>query len=690
VHVAPSRQAASHSPDANSAMESWISESWCAGDDAIPEPKPIDGSPVSKLASRPAGANQPPVDIDELPPNCCASDAFLLTLKKVLSNVEETLLYEHERHLGLHENGAHHKIVQASGPPSGVAATFGGRSLRRSAEVGTQTLRAEDDAHRALEVQPSSKPEIRQRTFVGNLDHQRSRGSLEKAVSSISAVTVATEAQNLFSEASAKSFETTKSKLVEILKRQDDLDDFHRAHGGEVMQTGKWRMLANATYRGWIVDQLMGAVILVNTLLIGVSCDLAQNWSGWLVVDTIFASIFVAELVFKICTFGFVEVFCGYDWRWGWFEMILAMAAWIEILLTALVGSHGSSSYNISVFRVVRLFRITRVIQVVRFQIFGDLLMMIQGALGSLRTLMWSAVLIACPVYAIALFLRETLGSVSNPGPGAMHFTSLGDSLFTVFRCIVASDCTDAEGLPLFVSISDKHGWGYSILYMLAYTFMTFGLFNVIVAIYVENTVAAAKYNEVYMKRGRLNDQRLLAEKAASLVRLVWDIFQEHGSAHEASTSGLASKPSAQEISDLASEMHITPELFDVLRGHPRFQEILTELDVADEDQLDLFETLDFDGSGSIDLQELILGISKLRGDARRADIVGISLMVRSLQHQLFDFEARVGASMEAQDKRLRVIAGGGRSTTKKKTDSSVATRPELDSPQPPPIEDLS
>lgn len=62
---------------------------------------------------------------------------------------------------------------------------------------------------------------------------------------------------------------------------------------------------------------------------------------------------------------------------------------------------------------------------------------------------------------------------------------------------------------------------------------------------------------------------------------------------------------------------------------------MLEDLDVSDEDQVDLFDTLDVDGGGTIDLDEMIVGISKLRGDARRSDIVGVSLVVRSIQSDL-------------------------------------------------------
>lgn len=51
--------------------------------------------------------------------------------------------------------------------------------------------------------------------------------------------------------------------------------------------------------------------------------------------------------------------------------------------------------------------------------------------------------------------------------------------------------------------------------------------------------------------------------------------------------------------------------------------------------KVDLFDTLDVDGGGTIDLDEMIIGISKLRGDARRSDIVGVGLKVRSIQADL-------------------------------------------------------
>merc|ERR1712217_814071 len=53
--------------------------------------------------------------------------------------------------------------------------------------------------------------------------------------------------------------------------------------------------------------------------------------------------------------------------------------------------------------------------------------------------------------------------------------------------------------------------------------------------------------------------------------------------------------------------------------------------------------TLDVDRSGTLDFEELIAGISKMRGDARRSDVVGVILIVRAIQAQLDRLKVSMG-----------------------------------------------
>eukprot|EP00446_Apocalathium_sp_SHHI-4_P067936 CAMPEP_0177520402 /NCGR_PEP_ID=MMETSP0369-20130122/47624_1 /TAXON_ID=447022 ORGANISM="Scrippsiella hangoei-like, Strain SHHI-4" /NCGR_SAMPLE_ID=MMETSP0369 /ASSEMBLY_ACC=CAM_ASM_000364 /LENGTH=181 /DNA_ID=CAMNT_0018999743 /DNA_START=134 /DNA_END=679 /DNA_ORIENTATION=+ len=169
---------------------------------------------------------------------------------------------------------------------------------------------------------------------------------------------------------------------------------------------------------------------------------------------------------------------------------------------------------------------------------------------------------------------------------------------------------------------------------------MTFGLFNVIIAIYVENTVVAVKFNELRQKQHRLTDTQVFAELALELCEVIWSRHPDNFNVplHEVPIEELR-------------QVLITPEFLLDLIEHKPFREILRDLDIADEEQLDLFDTLDVDGSGFLDFEELIHGIAKLRGDARRSDIISVSLMVRAMQADITAFEKR-GAEEHQQAER--------------------------------------
>jgi len=383
-----------------------------------------------------------------------------------------------------------------------------------------------------------------------------------------------------------------------------------------------------------VSESLIGIVIGINTVVIGISSDFP--WEGWLWIDAVFFVIFLVEAVLKAITSGYREYVFGIDRKWNLFEASLVLLALIELILgmSLMHASNGSGGTKLmSLARIVRLVRLTRLIRLARLEIFCDLVVMIRGTLGGMRTLLWSAVVIAVPLYALSLFFRETLGNLSDSGSGAENFATLPTAFFTMFRCIVAADCNDIEGYPIFLMVSRAYGWGYGLLYCVTTLFMAFGLFNVIVAIFVENVMGAAKTNDQLVKKQRLRDQTYLGDKMVELVMVVWDMYQMEQ--EEVDHNPTSENLTLTQLVRLAAPMEISPALFEKLVQTKKVREILSDLDVAEEDQANLFETLDVDGSGTIDVEELCEGISKLRGDARRSDIIAVNLQIRNLQWSL-------------------------------------------------------
>jgi len=374
------------------------------------------------------------------------------------------------------------------------------------------------------------------------------------------------------------------------------------------------------------LEVVMGFVIVVNAIIVGLSSEWKRDWFGWAIIDAAFAAIFTLELLLKWCQIGIRKFFFGEGWMTNSLDFILVVLALVEVAVW-LVGFYtetdtASSAFVFSAMRVIRLLRIARIFRMARLPMFQELLMMLEGARGGIRALLWSQVLVALFLYVVALVFREMVGSDHVPG-ASPYFDTLPESFFTSFRCLIANDCTDAMGRPIFLTIAESYGWHVAFIYCLACVLMTFGLFNVIVAIYVENTVAAAKYNELRRKQQRLMDKERFHEKALVLVNFIVRFCSLQSEAprtvHNMTYSELKT-------------ISLTPELFESLRVRSEFREILRDLDIADEEQLDLFDTLDVDGGGTIDLEELVQGIWKLRGDARRSDIVSVGLILRNLQ----------------------------------------------------------
>jgi len=400
------------------------------------------------------------------------------------------------------------------------------------------------------------------------------------------------------------------------------------------------------------VDTFMAMVILVNGISIGVSCD-TETWPGWVPINILFCILFLLEFLAKVSFLGCRDYFRGADKGWHWFEVVLLILSLCEVVVD--IAHTGNTLRGISLFRTFRLIRLTKLFRIFRLPFLKDVIWMIHGAIGGLRTLFWSLVLISLPLYVVALVLRETLGKEAAVGDGfsdretsgVQMFSTLAKSFFTVFRCVAASDCSDDFGRPIFVIVSEQYGWGYTVIYAFSVMLMTFGLFNIIIAIYVENTLSAAKFDDVRKKQLRIQDQEMFQEKSLELAMLAWS----HTKGHDLSNLELHNMRGEIDLQALY-DMELTEADFVKLVNYDVFSELLLELDIAREDQLNIFDILDVDQSGTIDVNELVKGIAKLRGDARKAEIVAVLLVVRHISQTL----ATVSGALEDQQKVLESL----------------------------------
>jgi len=267
---------------------------------------------------------------------------------------------------------------------------------------------------------------------------------------------------------------------------------------------------------------------------------------------------------------------------------------------------------------------------------------MLQGMMGATTTLLWSFVLLLLFLYTASLVFRETLGpessGVTAGAPKSKQlveasFLNVPRSMMTTFRCAFG-DCTDPHGTPLLEQIS-------TVSLFLAYIYAGFlfvaiiGFFNVISAIFVETSLASAEQLQCQKRRMNLEDNEIWSTNVMLLLTALH--------------SGLANHD--EEGLDLLEPGICTPQQADAIlcSNFPRkvldhaiaedkmVIQALRNLDIDEQDYTKLSDILDPDQSGEISVVELVDGLKRLRGDARRSDIITVDLMVRSLHERIED-----------------------------------------------------
>merc|ERR1712232_717414 len=180
--------------------------------------------------------------------------------------------------------------------------------------------------------------------------------------------------------------------------------------------------------------------------------------------------------------------------------------------------------------------------------------------------------------------------------------------------------------------MGEEYGVMYTLLFGLLEMFMVFGLYNVIAAIYVDKVIVAAKSSEKQLRQQRLRDDKYLNAKVFDLFAIMWESDEcrrNGGQRVSVASSGRGT------ILHNMEQMVITRATFDELMQNTEFLQVFRDLDITDEDTAHLFDTLDVDRSGTLDLEEIKNGISKLRGTARRSDMVLVETLLRKVLDDL-------------------------------------------------------
>lgn len=309
---------------------------------------------------------------------------------------------------------------------------------------------------------------------------------------------------------------------------------------------------------------------------------------------------------------------------------------------------------------------------------------MVRGVLAGLRTLVWAIILLSGVTFCIGMLMRQTLGEWCNPESiygersgkddtwcpnehllqnSEMLFSTVPRACFTVFRCLTEG-CVSVDGTPLMVHVFENSTGGSIIvvIYLVTFVIVTFGLFNLIMSVFVENTMEHAKLDETKRRRIRQEQQIRLAQKVQEFfqefIRRTDCSCDEEEMVHTNSASSKVGDIWAKMLGRPAKEgkrfqrqkslsepkltqLHaqISRKVFGEVIETPQIQMLLKDLEVSVGDPMTLFDVLDADEKGYLDMSELIKGILRLRGTADKSDVVAALLTSRAVHKSLRGFE---------------------------------------------------
>jgi len=337
----------------------------------------------------------------------------------------------------------------------------------------------------------------------------------------------------------------------------------------------------------------MAGVIVCNVAFIGVQVEYAaRTWTMetpplFSKVDGAFLVIYLTEIALRIYSYGLAFFYmpgCG----WNLFDLSLVTLMLFETGASVFsTQEHAQSNHN---FNFLRLLRVIRMLRVARFiEIIPELRTLIVSITDSLTSLLWTLVLIMLMTYAYGVVLTQIVTD---------HKIQLGRERMEEQEILLHHYGTlEKSMLTLYQTISDGVHWGeimeplaehcspwLALAFVLYMAFVLFAMMNTVTAFFVESAL-----------RNAAEDTR------KTLTQSLMETFQSGG----VNTNG------------------ITEQQFEGKFGEETMQNYLKVLglDPRSAKESRVFDLIDSDGSGSVDVDELIDGAMKLTGPARAIDL---------------------------------------------------------------------
>eukprot|EP00928_Gymnodinium_smaydae_P011937 TRINITY_DN14365_c0_g1_i1.p1 TRINITY_DN14365_c0_g1~~TRINITY_DN14365_c0_g1_i1.p1 ORF type:complete len:576 (-),score=95.94 TRINITY_DN14365_c0_g1_i1:19-1746(-) len=407
-------------------------------------------------------------------------------------------------------------------------------------------------------------------------------------------------------EVAAQGKDSAKAAQGAVVPVRQGLPHGHSAQSKSLEEPSIAKQVSSPLY----LDVIPAAVVMLNALVIGVSSDVWKDSTFWQILEIFFTVAFTAEAGLKMYLFGCREYCCGKDKFWNWFDLFCISTAYadlaVTVIATAIMGNEENPEMGgFMLLKMLRLARLSRLIRLLRFKIFIELKMMVLGVVSGIRVLFWAIILLFAIVYLLGVVTRKTIGEAYD------EFKDVSSAMFTIFRCFT-DGCSAYNGTPLQESLRADYGFGFMVVYILVFLLITFGLFNLIMAIFIDNVVTA----QADKKRNELGEATDMVRRL--IEKVIWKL------------AGGDREP-------LDSNFAVERDTFLEWMDDHEMKQVLETAGIESATKHEMFDVLDVNVNGTLGFDEIVDGMMRLRGDVTKSDIVAVRMKVRYMTKILED-----------------------------------------------------
>eukprot|EP00931_Biecheleriopsis_adriatica_P006604 TRINITY_DN10798_c0_g1_i2.p1 TRINITY_DN10798_c0_g1~~TRINITY_DN10798_c0_g1_i2.p1 ORF type:complete len:542 (-),score=114.71 TRINITY_DN10798_c0_g1_i2:146-1771(-) len=378
-------------------------------------------------------------------------------------------------------------------------------------------------------------------------------------------------------------------------------------HDAKLASYSSFRRRCYDWLNAWHFDYGIGAVIVVNFVLILVEADVGANPTC-----TNGGDVGCAVEVLQLLNVVLLVVYMGeaamriYVYRWDYFknpfdlfDFFIVLVGAVDLLVVLVLRSAMLPG-----MQMLRLFRVARLVRAAKLlRIFPDLKAMIRGFAQAMGAMLWGFVgimimLLMWAVLAVEL-LNDTNRELDSDEYCKHMFSSVGAAALMFWQTLVAGDSWGACAIPLIQASPASF-----IVFAGALVTIQLGFTNLILAVIVERAQEAHE-------RGK-------AEEVAQVSR-------------QRDAAGSRLMEICEEI-DVDGDGKLTlKELMFAYEAHPELRAIFQTLDIDEKDLETLFSLMDVDDSGDLTYEELVGCIHKSDHDDIKRQVMMLKLSVESI-----------------------------------------------------------